>query len=337
MYLLKKTHILCFLILTILAGCSGNQTTRPATKPTPPGTNNQTTVPGANSTTPEDSDTTKKPGGYYLDDGPDKNPPANLDAIPDAVPKSEPLLPRSNMPYKALGKIYYPMKIADNYKASGIASWYGKRFHGRKTSSGETYDMYAMTAAHPTLPLPSYVRVSNPSNGRSVIVRINDRGPFKHDRLIDLSYAAAYKLRLIDQGSGLVQVELMHPSQMNDNAASTIPAGPANTVANTSSDAAPAVNTATNVANAVDASATSVAAAEQYFVQVGAFKNVDNADVLLKKIQALNIEPSAPINHVYNNGLHRLKIGPYSTRTEAETIAGDLLKQLNLFTLILNQ
>lgn len=150
-------------------------------------------------------------GGYYLDDGPGENAPENLDAIPDAVPKAEPLHRFANNPYSALGRDYVPMREARPYRARGIASWYGRRYHGQKTSSGEPYDMYGMTAAHPTLPIPSYARVTNPANGRSVVVRINDRGPFHADRIIDLSYTAAWKLGYVNNGSALVEVENILP------------------------------------------------------------------------------------------------------------------------------
>src|SRR6185369_4373579 len=126
-------------------------------------------------------------GAYYKDDGPGANAPANLAAIPDAVPKAEPLNRFANRPYQALGRDYVPMTQPAQFRQSGVGSWYGRRYHGAKTSSGEIYDMYAMTAAHPTLPIPSYVRVTNPANGRSVVLRVNDRGPFLADRVIDLS------------------------------------------------------------------------------------------------------------------------------------------------------
>lgn len=148
-----------------------------------------------------------KRGGYYQDDGPSAEPPANLADIPDAVPRAEPLSRSGNRPYTVNGRTYYPLATADGYRERGIASWYGKKFHGRLTSSGEVYDMHAMTAAHRTLPLPSYARVTNLENGRSVVVRINDRGPFLHNRLIDLSYAAAAKLGILGPGTGLVEVE----------------------------------------------------------------------------------------------------------------------------------
>jgi len=146
-------------------------------------------------------------GAYYKDDGPGANAPANLAAIPDAVPKAEPLSRFANRPYQALGKEYVPMTQLAPFRQSGIGSWYGRRYHGQKTSSGEVYDMYAMTAAHPTLPIPSYARVTNAANGRSVVVRVNDRGPFLADRVIDLSYAAAWKLGYVEAGSARVEVE----------------------------------------------------------------------------------------------------------------------------------
>ncbi|MCX7193449.1 MAG: septal ring lytic transglycosylase RlpA family protein, partial [Proteobacteria bacterium] len=150
---------------------------------------------------------TPVPGGYLAGDGPGDNPPANIDAIPDAVPVAEPLHRYANRPYAALDKTYTPLMAPGNFKQRGIASWYGKKFHGQRTSSGEKYDMYLMTAAHPTLPIPSYARVTNVSTGKSVIVRINDRGPFLHDRVIDLSYTAAHKIGITGNGSSEVEIE----------------------------------------------------------------------------------------------------------------------------------
>lgn len=149
----------------------------------------------------------KTGGGYYKDDGPGEAMPENLAATPDAVPRLEPLHRFANNPYTVLGRDYVPMRAITPYRATGIASWYGRRYHGKKTSSGEPYDMYGMTAAHPTLPIPSYVRVTHVTNGRSVIVRVNDRGPFHEDRLIDLSYTAAWKLGFVEKGSTRVEVE----------------------------------------------------------------------------------------------------------------------------------
>jgi rare lipoprotein A len=154
---------------------------------------------------------TSNPGGYYKDDGPHDRPPSNLERVADAVPKSEPLHKFANRPYKALGKEYVPMTSLQPFRQRGLASWYGKRYHGQKTSSGEVYDMYQMTAAHPTLPIPSYARVTNTKNGKTVVVRINDRGPFRSGRVIDLSYVAAHKLGYIQAGEATVEVESVMP------------------------------------------------------------------------------------------------------------------------------
>lgn len=150
-------------------------------------------------------------GGYYMDDGPHASPPVDPHTVGNAVPKPEPLSRGGNKPYTVFGKKYVPMKSAAGYHERGIASWYGKKFHGKRTSSGESYNMYAMSAAHKTLPLPSYVRVTNLRNGRSVIVRVNDRGPFLHNRIIDLSYTAASKLGIVATGTGLVEVSAVNP------------------------------------------------------------------------------------------------------------------------------
>jgi rare lipoprotein A len=185
-------HALFCLLVALLAACS--------TAPPPPAT-----APATASTPPPrpaPAPSTK----YYKDDGPGENPPENVDAIPDAVPRLEALHRSANRPYSVLGRDYVPATALKRYRERGIASWYGRKFHGQKTSIGETYDMYGMTAAHPTLPLPSYARVTNVATGKSVVVRVNDRGPFLHDRLIDLSYAAR-RSRHRAKGSGEVEVE----------------------------------------------------------------------------------------------------------------------------------
>ncbi|RMD69130.1 MAG: septal ring lytic transglycosylase RlpA family protein [Gammaproteobacteria bacterium] len=140
-------------------------------------------------------------------DGPPRDP-VDLSGIPDAVPKREPKSAYGNpRSYEVFGKRYQVRASSKGYRERGMASWYGKKFHGRRTSSGEIYDMYAMTAAHRTLPLPSYVEVTNLKNGRKVVVRVNDRGPFAKDRIIDLSYAAAYKLGILKEGTAPVMIE----------------------------------------------------------------------------------------------------------------------------------
>ena len=153
----------------------------------------------------------KRGGGYYQDDGPGAAEPADLAAIPDAQPRDEPLVDRANRPYVVFGRRYEPMRAREPYRERGVASWYGRKFHGRATSIGEPYDMYAMTAAHKTLPLPSYVRVTNLANGNSVVVRVNDRGPFLQGRLIDLSWTAAAKLGYVNDGHARVEVEVIDP------------------------------------------------------------------------------------------------------------------------------
>jgi rare lipoprotein A len=155
--------------------------------------------------------TVAKGGGYYDRDGPPEMAPSDLAQIADAVPKSEPIKPSTNRPYVVFGQRYEPMTKRTAFSQNGIASWYGKQFHGRKTSSGEIYDMLAMTAAHPTLPIPSYVRVTNLKNGKQVVVRVNDRGPFLQNRAIDLSFAAATKLGYTASGHTPVSIELLLP------------------------------------------------------------------------------------------------------------------------------
>ncbi len=151
----------------------------------------------------------RRGGGYYLDDGPGGVPPVDPLAVPDAQPLREPLNPRANRPYVVFGRQYTPLTELAPYRERGPGSWYGRKFHGQRTSNGDVYDMYAMTAAHPTLPLPSYARVTNVANGRSVLVRVNDRGPFLHDRVIDLSWTAASKLGYVDVGTAELEVELV--------------------------------------------------------------------------------------------------------------------------------
>jgi rare lipoprotein A len=151
-------------------------------------------------------------------DGPEANPPADLAAIPDAEPRIEPVRAGGpNKPYDALGRNYVPFTDDRPFVERGLASWYGKKFQGRRTSSGELYNMYAMTAAHPTLPIPSYARVRNPANGREVVVRINDRGPFHPGRIVDLSYTAALKLDVL-RGVAPVELERITPEDIRSGA-----------------------------------------------------------------------------------------------------------------------
>jgi len=268
--------------------------------------------------------TVAKPGagGYYLDDGPGDDAPANIDAIADAPLKTEPLLARANKPYVALGQEYIPFTSYAPYKKQGVASWYGKRYHGKKTSVGEVYDMYAMSGAHTILPLPSFVKVTNPANGRSVIVRINDRGPFKHDRLIDLSYAAAYKLRLIGKGSGLVEVESIDTSA---EALKKLAVSKLEPVPDVIASAKPVVP------------AEAAIKATGFYVQAGAFKAEANSELLQKKIQGLPLAENVAVAKVYNGDMYRVRLGPYASREEADISATLIRKQLNIATIVQNQ
>jgi rare lipoprotein A len=189
----------------VLAGCGSSGGHRPASSTTASTPTASTSAPGNGTSGPGP---TSKRGGYYMDDGPGDSPPPNLEQTPDAVPRNEPpIKSAANRPYEVFGKTYTPALNSVNLRQRGVASWYGRKFHGQRTSSGEPYNMYGMSAAHPTLPIPSYVRVTNLSNGRTVVVRVNDRGPFHSDRIIDLSYTAALKLGYVGQGSAQVEIE----------------------------------------------------------------------------------------------------------------------------------
>ena len=168
----------------------------------------------AHAQTPAPAPRTSRGGGYYLDDGPGDSPPPDLDAVPEPVPQLEPLHRAAMRPYVVLGQSFTPMTELQPYKARGMASWYGRRYHGKRTSNGEIYDMYSISAAHPTLPIPSYARVTHVGSGKSVVVRVNDRGPFLENRVIDLSYTAAHRLGVIGGGSALVDVEAVIPDSI---------------------------------------------------------------------------------------------------------------------------
>jgi rare lipoprotein A len=253
----------------------------------------------------------KKGGGYYLDDGPGDNPPENIDAIPDATPKVEPLHSRANQPYIALDNKYIPMTSFYPYKEKGIASWYGKRYHGKKTSIGENYDMYGMSGAHTTLPIPCYVRVTNTENGKSVIVRVNDRGPFKKDRVIDLSYAAAYKLRLSDKGSGPVEVELIDPRQFN--------------ALKKTADVTTEKIKEQEIASPEIKPSEAASIKEPLYIQAGAFKNEKNADLLLMQLADMKLENTPPLQKQFSEDLFHVVIGPFNSKDEANNIA-ELIK-----------
>lgn len=261
----------------------------------------------------------KRGGAYYKDDGPADEIPDNLDQIPDAEPRLEPLHRFANRPYVVLGKAYEPQTGLRPHQERGIASWYGKKFHGQKTSIGEPYDMFAMTAAHPTLALPSYARVTNVANGRSVVVRVIDRGPFHADRVIDLSYAAAHRLGYVDNGSTLVQVESIVPEGAMTIGYAQVMAAPSPWRSEGGERDEIAL-----LAARLDLDKQTPAAASGsrgVFLQLGAFASAENAESLrshlLRELDWLN--EGVMIQAV--GGMHRVHLGPYPSRSDAEKVA----------------
>lgn len=214
--------------------------------------------------------------------------PVVAERIPDAIPRVDQITRAGNKnPYTVFGKTYHLLPTSKGYKETGMASWYGTKFQGRPTANGEKYNLYAMTAAHKTLPIPAYVKVTNLDNQRSVVVRVNDRGPFHSDRIIDLSYAAAVKLGYAEKGTARVEVTAIDPT-----------AGPAAVVRS--------------------------AAAEQYFLQVGAFKDLQLANQLRNNLQQsikhpVAIRPSEPA------GFYRVQIGPLSDLALVAGVSEQLL------------
>jgi len=315
------------------------------------------TRPPVPATRPPATATTRRGGAFYLDDGPGDNPPPDLASIPDAEPRSEPLHRFANRPYVVFGRAYTPMTARAPYRARGIATWYGKRYHSRKTSSGEVYDMYQMTGAHPTLPIPSYVRVTNVANGRQVIVRINDRGPFIGERLIDLSYAAAFRLGYVEAGSAMVEVEKLIPG-VNWVASSAAPAkasagAPPAAAAPPSAAAAipaaipaviPAADAGAIAGVALPATPTELPAKPGalpmasggggVFLQLGAFADRNNAETFLERIRP-ELGEAATLAHVHlSRGLHRVHVGPYAGEREARSATDALVRRLNIKPLV---
>jgi len=259
-------------------------------------------------------------GKYYLDDGPGLSPPPNLDAVPDAVPRIEPLHRAANRPYAVLGREYIPATSLKPYQERGIASWYGRKFHGQKTSIGETYDMYAMTAAHPTLALPSYARVTNVASGKSVIVRVNDRGPFLHGRIIDLSFAAAHRLGIAQNGSGEVEVQAILPGTIAQSPQASQPPLPAVASAPVATaPLAPPPIAGAQASGAPDAPPVA-SVLGGYSVQLGAFANFANAQAFLAHAQNQLSTAQVEAKIRQAGGLYRVYIGPYPARVEAERV-----------------
>jgi rare lipoprotein A len=250
-------------------------------------------------------------GGYLSGDGPGSADAARLAAVPDAVPRAEPLHRYANRPYEALGVRYVPLTAVGTYKERGVASWYGKKFHGQRTSSGEIYDMYSMSAAHKTLPLPSYARVTNLRNGRSVIVRVNDRGPFLHGRIMDVSYAAAYKLGIIGAGSAEVEVESLAPGQ----SAPVAEPLKADTV---QVEQLPPAAPAEHVAMPTDG----------VYLQLGSFHSPLGAESFMLRMRNELSDLGKQVVLNSQDGLTRVHLGPYRNPDEARAQAESLQARL---------
>ena len=294
-------------------------------------------------------------GGYYQDDGPGDNPPANLWDIPDAEPRVEPYANRGNKPYVVFGKTYTPQLDEQPARQRGRGSWYGKKFHGQKTSSGEPYDMYKMTAAHPTWPIPSYARVTNLGNNRSVVVRVNDRGPFHSNRIIDLSYTAALKLGYIGHGSAHLEIQRILPDEIrqmelarNSGATPAVasvapqPSMPAMTMASLAPTAvetgtvpmplttvsapaemlaAPVDAAATASVSAPVATSANPAPAGGFYLQLGAFSQAANAQAAQAQHAQRWSSRLQQVEIVENDSLFRLYGGPFNSRADAEATA----------------
>ena len=294
-----------------------------------------------------------RPGAASGRDGPAAEIPADLARTPDAEPRLETIRPGGpNKPYEVLGRNYTPETRDVPIKEKGLASWYGRKFHGRKTASGEIYNMHAMTAAHKTMPLPSYARVRNPANGREVVVRINDRGPFVAGRVIDLSYTAALKLDLL-RGVGQVEVERITYEDIRTGAwrrdttptavaavaapeAMPPPALPSEPVL----DASPAVEASEPPGSPVASGAPSRAltsGARGYWVQLGAFRERGGAESFQQRVSS-ELDWLAPLMAVFSEApLYRLQAGPYASRDEAQGAAQRVREALQLVPVIIER
>lgn len=286
--------------ILLLAGCSTNQSEPPSTE------------------TYKEVAATSQEGKYVrpLKDG---APWWDVDVsnIPDATPTPYTGVYKKS-PYTVLGKTYYPMSSAASYKEVGMASWYGTKFHNQATANGEHYDLYGMTAAHKTLPLPSYVKVTNLSNGKSVILRVNDRGPFHSDRIIDLSFAAAKKLGYADTGTARVKVEGIDPVQWQIAHAKTANAPQIATSSVTESIADAPIKTYQPPANQHITVNNTQPLANGVYLQVGAFANPDAAELLRQRLAQMTNRPVF-IGSVAqgNTQLYRVRLGPIPNQQEA--------------------
>jgi rare lipoprotein A len=283
-------------------------------------------------------------GAFYKDDGPGDNPPPDLARVPDASPRAEALHAYANRPYRVMGQNFVPRTRVESYRERGVASWYGRRFHGLPTSSGEAYDMYAMTAAHPTLPIPSYARVTHLASGRSVVVRVNDRGPFLHGRVMDLSYTAAWKLGYVDNGSAEVEVEQILPGAMGNHPVQPASAAPLSRVAPVTEsgrgsgredDSDPLAALIAEAVAANDAPEptllpTLVPNEQRVFLQLGVFATRDNAESLRAQVAAQMTELGGRLEIAAEGGRFKVYGGPFDSLANARAVAEQISEQLGI-------
>jgi len=314
----------------LLAACGTTPTETPSRKPPAPVTAKP--APGIPALPAAGSGR----GAYYQDDGPGDNPPAGLLEMPDAEVRNDPLLPYSNRPYAVFGKTYKPTALGAEFKQRGPGTWYGKKFHGQRTSSGEIYDMYKMTAAHPTLPIPSYARVTNVSNGNSVVVRINDRGPFHSTRIIDVSYTAALKLGLLVNGSSQLEVVHIPPAEIERMIAArgSSPAPAPVQQAQAMPKAAPMlVSSSGDEAKAVRLDGGS--AESGFYLQLGSYAREDGADGLCKRLEASDAGLKLDVEQA--GKFYRLFAGPYASREDAQAAGKALPSSFRLKPIVIER
>jgi rare lipoprotein A len=287
--------------------------------PTAPAASSTPSASSSTGVTPPPSAEAKKPGGYYKDDGPGDAIPDGLVDTPDAEPKIEPIAKGPSKPYTIFDQTFVPITDDKPFIQRGKGSWYGKKFHGQRTASGEIYDMFKMTAAHPRLPIPSYARVTNLRNGKQVIVRINDRGPFHASRIIDMSYTAALKLGFIQIGSAELEVERILPDEIARMQEDKRRKG---ALATAKESADPMTRLASGSAPPVAAETGGI------FLQFGAYAQVHNADAMRIRLLAGWPQDLPEPVIVQTGGLYRLHSGPFTSRETAKT-AADLLKEVS--------
>ena len=341
--MLRLRLLLAGLLASLLAGCAVAPT--PGASARPPTAANASGHPKSADALPVLPAAGSGRGGYYQDDGPGEHPPANLRALPDAVFKAEPLLRAANKPYAVFGTTYTPIAGDAPFSQRGMATWYGKKFHGQRTSSGEPYDMYKMTAAHPTLPIPSYARITSLSSGEQVIVRINDRGPFRSSRIVDVSYTAALKLGLLGKGSHEVTLERVLAAGPAPIVATSLPGPPAQIAALMLDDQAMQDNDGQSHSHSHGHSGSGVGAgaapthvrADGYYLQLGAFSRADKAAEVRERVLASGAVAQIEVEAVRGGALHRLYGGPFASRDAALQAARALPVALAIKPIVLKR